>query len=256
MTIRSLLALSFVLVLGLFVPGAGGRASGGPAGTSARGFALATEGGSRMAGQAGRVRAPDPSQTPAERKEERPLSIGDIVSMLEQTGQDKLSQGDIAAQVFKRGISFTPTERAMESIRAAGAGIFLLDTIQRVSQPDESVSVPKLRVRGSDAATNPGGDPSGEPDAETEREARRRAKAEMMSRMPLIEQARYHALDFAAELPNFVVNQLVTRSIQMPGARNWRVEDRLDVQLTYRADKGEEYKLISIDGKPARQAYD
>jgi len=26
--------------------------------------------------------------------------------------------------------------------------------------------------------------------------------------------------------------------------------------LTFRADKGEEYKLISVDGKPARQSYD
>ncbi|HKF55068.1 MAG TPA: hypothetical protein VKJ45_06480, partial [Blastocatellia bacterium] len=35
-----------------------------------------------------------------------------------------------------------------------------------------------------------------------------------------------------------------------------RIQDRLNVQLTYRADKGEEYKLVSIDGKPARQSYD
>jgi len=72
----------------------------------------------------------------------------------------------------------------------------------------------------------------------------------------LIEQARYHALDFAADLPNFVVTQLVTRSVQQPGARDWRIQDRLDVQLTYRADKGEEYKLVSVDGRPARQSYD
>jgi len=159
----------------------------------------------------------------------------------------KMSQGDIAAQVFKRGINFAPNERALEEIQQAGAELFLLDTIQRAG---ESGPPPKLTVRTKDT------DPDPDPDRETEQEARQRARSEMMDRMPLIEQARYHALDFAADLPNFVVTQLVTRSVQQPGARDWRIQDRLDVQLTYRADKGEEYKLVSVDGRPARQSYD
>src|SRR5262249_12335283 len=112
----------------------------------------------------------------------------------------------------------------------------------------EPITPPKLTVRTSD--TDP------DPDPQTELEERRRAKSEMMARMPLIEQARYRALEFASDLPNFVVTQLVTRSVQRPGTRDWRVQDPLDVQLTYRADKGEEYKLVSIDGRPARQSYD
>jgi hypothetical protein len=151
--------------------------------------------------------------------------------------------------VFRRGLSFTPTEAAIEQIRQAGAELFLLDTIQRAGEP---ASPPKLTVRTSDGDQ----DSNPDPDQETDQEARRRAKAELMARMPLIEQARYKALDFANDLPNFVVTQVVTRSVQHPGARDWRVQDRLEVQLTYRADKGEEYKLVSIDGKPARQSYD
>jgi len=163
-----------------------------------------------------------------------------------------MSQGDIAAQVFDRGISFAADETALEKIREAGAKAFLLATIQRAGEDSEPNNRPKLTVRTSD--TDP--DPDSADDRETEQEARRRAKTEMVARLPLIEQVRYKALDFAGDLPNFVVTQLVTRSVEYPGTRDWRVQDRLEVQLTYRADKGEEYKLVSIDGKPARQTYD
>jgi hypothetical protein len=197
--------------------------------------------------QSGTARQPASSPQSATTKDDKPLSVREIISMLEQSGAGKMSQGDIAAQVFKRGVNFTPDERAIERIRQAGAELFLMDTIQRVA---ENAPPPKLTVRTTDT------DPDPDPDQETEQEARHRARAELMARMPLIEQARYKALDFAADLPNFVVTQLVTRSVQQPGVRDWRIQDRLNVQLTYRADKGEEYKLVSIDGKPARQSYD
>src|SRR5262245_34145043 len=227
MKYKSLLALVFALGLGCPAGIAGARGVGETRSIT----------GSRQSGT-GR-------QSPAKPKDERPLSVSDIIAMLEQSGAGKMSQGDIAAQVFKRGINFTPNEQAIEGIRQAGAELFLLDTIQRAGEP---ATPPKLTVRTSDT--------DADPDQESEQEARRRARSEMMARMPLIEQARYHALDFAADLPNFVVTQLVTRSVQRPGTREWRVQDTLDVQLTYRADKGEEYKLVSMDGKPVRQSYD
>jgi hypothetical protein len=225
---KSLLALGFLLGLGL-----------------CRAIAAPREVG--PAGEGPNLGQPGARQSGSASKDEGPLGIREIISMLEQSEAGKMSQGDIAAQVFKRGINFTPNERAIEEIRQAGAELFLLDTVQRAR---EAATPPKLTVRTSDV------DSDANADQETEQEARRRAKAVMMARMPLIEQARYHALDFAADLPNFVVTQLVTRSVQHPGARDWRVQDTLDVQLTYRADKGEEYKLVSIDGRPARQSYD
>src|SRR5262245_1863092 len=232
MKFKSLLALVFALGLSCPAGIAGGRSLAGAPRLN----------GSRQSGTARQL--PAAPSSPAS-KDDRPLTVGEIVSMLEQSGAGKMSQGDIAAQVFKRGISFTPDDRAIEKIRQAGGELFLLDTIQRAGEP---AAPPKLTVRTADA------DP--DPDQETDLEARRRSRSEMMARMPLIEQARYHALDFAADLPNFVVTQAVTRSVQHPGTRDWRIQDRLDVQLTYRADKGEEYKLVSIDGKPVRQSYD
>jgi len=236
MKCKSLVALVFVVGLGCPASNAGAG--------NTRGAGITGEPQSGTARQP--ASTPQSAPTKSEpTKDDKPLSIREIISMLQQSGAGKMSQGDIAAQVFKRGISFTPDERAIEQIRQAGAELFLLDTIQRVA---ENAPPPKLTVRTTD--TDP------DPDQETEQEARRRARSELMARMPLIEQARYKALDFAADLPNFVVTQLVTRSVQQPGARDFRIQDRLNVQLTYRADKGEEYKLVSIDGKPARQSYD
>jgi hypothetical protein len=227
--------MALVFVVGLSLPAGSARALGIT--------------GARTTGTLQSGTARQPAQTPksAAAKDDHALSINEILSLLEQSGAGKMSQGDIAALVFKRGINFAPDERAIERIRQAGAELFLMDTIQRVA---ENAPPPKLTVRTTDT------DPDPDPDQETEQEARHRARTELMARMPLIEQARYKALDFAADLPNFVVTQLVTRSVQQPGARDWRIQDRLNVQLTYRADKGEEYKLVSIDGKPARQSYD
>ena len=182
---------------------------------------------------------------------DKPLSKSEIIAMLKQSGSAKMSQGDIAALVFRRGISFALDDTALEEIRQAGAEGFLVDTIKRAGELAEPADDrPRLKVRTSDSDREP------DLDQETDQEARSRARAETLARMPLIEQARYHALDFARDLPNFIVTQQVTRSVQHPGTKNWRVQDRLDVQLTYRAEKGEEYKLISIDGKPARQTYE
>src|SRR5262249_43078827 len=161
MKFKSLLALVFLLGLGSPAQTRGSREIG-----SARSIA-----GSRQSGT-GR-------QSHATPRDEAPLSVGEIISMLEQSGAGKVSQGDIAAQVFKRGISFTPDDRSIEEIRQAGGELFLLDTIQRAREP---ITPPKLTVRTSD--TDP------DPDPQTELEERRRAKSEMMARMPLIEQAR------------------------------------------------------------------
>jgi hypothetical protein len=72
----------------------------------------------------------------------------------------------------------------------------------------------------------------------------------------LIEQARYYALDFGNELPNFVVNQVVTRYLEHSASRNWQLQDKLEIELTYQTDKGEQFKVVTIDGKPTTTTYD
>ena len=156
MRCKSLLALVFVISLGVFAAIAG-----------ARGVAASSH--TPESRQAGRQRqSPDTPKDDASKRDENRLSIGEIIAMLEQSAAGKISQGDIAARVFNRGINFTPNERAIEQIQQAGAELFLLDTIQRAG---DSATQPKLTVRTSDT------DPDPDPDQETEREARRRARS-------------------------------------------------------------------------------
>ena len=72
----------------------------------------------------------------------------------------------------------------------------------------------------------------------------------------MLEQARIHALQFAEELPNFIVTQTVTRYLQSPDTRDWELQDKLEVELTYQVEKGEVFKLLRVNGAPARQSYE
>ena len=70
-----------------------------------------------------------------------------------------------------------------------------------------------------------------------------------------MEQARGHAAEFAEELPNFIVTQLVSRYVRTPENKDWQLEDKLEIELTYRTGKGEEFKLLRVNGKPTVQSY-
>jgi hypothetical protein len=74
------------------------------------------------------------------------------------------------------------------------------------------------------------------------------------TRLPVIEQARRYALNYTQELPNFVVNQQVKRLVRDPGGR-WRLRDTLDIEVTFEARTGENYRLQAIDGRPTRRNY-
>jgi len=86
-------------------------------------------------------------------------------------------------------------------------------------------------------------------------EDRPSARAEAIANLPLLEQARLHALQFAQELPNFIVAETVTRYLRTPYTKDWELQDKLELELTYRIDKGEEVNLLRVNGKPARQSY-
>jgi hypothetical protein len=74
--------------------------------------------------------------------------------------------------------------------------------------------------------------------------------------LPLLDQARYHAAEFMNDLPNFVVTQIVTRSIRTPGKKDWRRQDKLEIELSYRAKTGEQFKLMRYNDKPTQMTYD
>ena len=163
------------------------------------------------------------------------ISKQELISMLKDSQRRGLSQADIATEVGRRGIAFAVDDRTLEELRQAGAQPFLLDALDRVGLN--------------------GGRPLAPDPAILDEEARRSARAEAIAKLPLLEQARLHALQFAQELPNFIVAETVTRYLRTPYVKDWQLQDKLELELTYRIDKGEEVNLLRIDGKPARQSY-
>ena len=165
-----------------------------------------------------------------------PLTRQEILSLLKQAELRQVPQGDIAAEIERRGIAFAADEKALAEFKRAGARAFLLDSIRR-------------------AAQNPGKPPATAPEANLPNPAEP-LSAEDAARLPLLEQARRHALEYAKDLPDFIVTQIVTRYTQSPEAKDWRVKDKLELELTYEAGKGERYKLQRVDERPARQTYE
>jgi hypothetical protein len=53
------------------------------------------------------------------------------------------------------------------------------------------------------------------------------------------------------EMPDFVVKQLISRYAGFAGRNNWTPLDRLVVAVSYSAEKGEQYRVLSINGTPA-----
>ena len=174
-----------------------------------------------------------------------PLQKDDILRMLKAENA-RVPQGEIAVEVDERGLAFPVTDQVLEEFQRAGAHSFLLDAIKRAGGKSER---PHIITPGEVPASTEGAP------ARTEEEERKE-RDEAISRMPPIEQARYHALDYVNELPNFVVTEFVTRYIKTPEKTDWRLDDRLEVELTYRVKEGEQLKLIKINGAAAKTTYE
>jgi hypothetical protein len=86
---------------------------------------------------------------------------------------------------------------------------------------------------------------------------RRRANPTATPSLPPEEEAnallaRTKAATFVATdaMPDFVVRQEITRAIAYGTTSNWLPQDRLTVAVGYRAEAGEDYKLLAINGVP------
>jgi len=170
-----------------------------------------------------------------------PFTKEEILRLLKPVPGERYEQGDLAAEIAQRGVAFPVDERTLNELRRAGARSFLLEAIQQAARPADQ---PQLKP-------NPAGE------AQLTKEADRpAAPAEAPAQLPLLEQARSHASAFVEELPNFIVTQSVTRYRQTPERKDWQLEDKLEVELTYRVKEGEHFKLVSLNGKPTQLTYE
>ena len=70
----------------------------------------------------------------------------------------------------------------------------------------------------------------------------------------IVEKIRKKALQYVQDLPNFVCTQVTVRHIDPSAtAEKWKLIDTIEEDLSY-FDHGETYKLLRVNGKPARAA--
>jgi hypothetical protein len=70
----------------------------------------------------------------------------------------------------------------------------------------------------------------------------------------LIEKARELALQYTADLPNFICTETIRRYEMPKRSQSWEPQDTLTLDVAY-SEKGESYKLLTINGKATKKSF-
>lgn len=159
-------------------------------------------------------------QAPAQ--DPKPLTSKEVVSLLYQLPRNPEKRDEIIEEIRKRGIGFPLTD-GMRSLVATKSGNDSL--LRRTLEEAE-----RRRVNPT-ASTLPN---------ETEGNE-------------LLERTRNVTLAAANAMPDFLVKQIVKRSVAYGTTTNWIPQDNLTIAVGYRANVGEEYKVLTVNGMPAAE---
>ena len=157
---------------------------------------------------------------PLSAQDPKPLTSKEIVSLLYQLPRNPQMRDEIVDQIRKRGIGFPLTD-GMRSLVATKSGNDSL--LRRTLEEAE-----RRRVNPT-ASTLP---------SETEGNE-------------LLERTRNVTLAAANAMPDFIVKQIIRRSVAYGTTANWIPQDNLTIAVGYRANVGEEYKILTVNGMPA-----
>jgi hypothetical protein len=150
----------------------------------------------------------------------KPLTNQEVVSLLYQLQRNPQIRDEIVDEIRKRGIGFPLTD-GMRSLVATKSGNDAL--LRRTLEEAE-----RRRVNPAGSAL-----PS-------EKEAQE-----------LLERTRNVTLAAANAMPDFLVKQIIKRSVAYGTTTNWIPQDNLTIAVGYRANQGEEYKILTVNGMPA-----
>lgn len=191
----------------------------------------------------------------ARQEKAAPFSKAELLALLHQIGTHHLSQGDIIGQVEERGIAFEVNDRVISELTAAGARTFLIESIRRLGKNGgHPESYPAASTGGTGEPKAGGTNAAGT--GSTGEAGAAPVKPEDIAQLPLLEQTRRSVLESANELPNFIVEQTVSRYDRSAQQGDWQLQDTLELEITYQADKGEQFNLQRVSGKPAQQSYE
>ena len=158
-----------------------------------------------------------------------PLTSREVVALVYQLPKHPERRDEIVEEIRKRGIGFPLTD-GMRSLVATKSGSDAL--LRRTLEEAERRRVnPTASARPPDAEAN-----------------------------ELLERTRAATLAAAAAMPDFIVKQLIKRSYAYGTTSNWIPQDNLTIAVGYRANAGEEYKVLAVNGIPlsqeAKQSHD
>jgi hypothetical protein len=148
-----------------------------------------------------------------------PLTSKEVVSFLYQLQRAPEKRDELVDEIRKRGIGFPLTD-GMRSLVATKSGNDAL--LRRTLEEAE-----RRRVNPTASALPPATDAT-----------------------ELLERTRNVTLAAANAMPDFIVKQLIRRSVAYGTTTNWIPQDTLSIAVGYRANQGEEYKLLSVNGIP------
>jgi hypothetical protein len=151
---------------------------------------------------------------------QRPLTNKEMVSWLYQLQRYPEKRDELVDEIRKRGIGFPLTD-GMRSLVATKSGNDSL--LRRTLEEAE-----RRRVNPTASAL---------PSAAEGNE--------------LLERTRNVTLAAANAMPDFIVKQLIRRSVAYGTTTNWIPQDTLSIAVGYRANQGEEYRLLTVNGMPA-----
>lgn len=151
-----------------------------------------------------------------------PLTSKEIVSLVYQLPRHPELRDTIVEEIRKRGIGFPLTD-GMRSLIATKSGSDAL--LRRTIEEAE-----RRRVNPTTSALPPN------------------AEAQ-----DLLDRTRTATLAAAAAMPDFLVKQLIRRSRAYGSTNNWIPQDNLTIAVGYRANAGEEYKVLAVNGMPLGQ---
>ena len=152
-------------------------------------------------------------------QDSKPLTNQEFVALLYQLQRNPGTRDEVVEQVRTRGIGFQLTD-GMRSLVATKSGNDSL--LRRTLEEAE-----RRRVNPKASAL-----PS-----ETEGQE-------------LLDRTRNVTLAAANAMPDFLVKQIIKRSVAYGQTANWIPQDNLTIAVGYRANVGEEYKILTVNGMP------
>lgn len=155
----------------------------------------------------------------AAQTQEQPLSSKEIVNLLYTLPRNPSMRDELVEEIRRRGIGFPLTD-GMRSLVATKSGN---DAVLRRTLEEAE----RRRVNPTASAL-----PS-------ETEARE-----------LLERTRNVTLAAANAMPDFLVKQIIKRSYAYGNTGTWKPHDNLTLAVGYRANSGEEYRLLTLNGMP------